>query len=127
LERTDSDENFYLVKDATLTAGSAAHPRREFDHNLQEAVVLLFTPTHDKNQYVSKTIWYDPAGVEYRTNRQTHSKRQDEEQGLPSKKGGVTRLHVMPLKELWEHKAGVWKVELYIDDVLARRISFSVR
>ena len=127
IEHTDKDEKYYLVKSAILTAGSAALPRDHFDHAMQNSVNLIFTPAMDRNIYVSKTIWYDPDGNEFRTIRQTHSKKAEGDKGIEPKKGGTPRIHTMPLYDLWKHKPGLWKVELYIDDQLARRLSFSVR
>jgi hypothetical protein len=126
IERTDSDENYYLLKNLWLTAGSAAHPRQDFDHTVQESVNLVFVPANEKNHYVSRTKWIDPSGQEYRVIRQTHEKTTDEREGDARPKGGTTRLHSVSTKELYAHKPGLWKVELYLDDVLARRLTFSV-
>jgi hypothetical protein len=127
IERTDKDENYYLVKSAILTAGSAALPREHFDHAMQNSVNLIFKPSQDRNYYVSKTVWYDPDGVEFRTIRQTHSKKAEGDKGIDPKKGGTPRIHTMSLYDLWKRKPGLWKVELFIDDQLARRRTFTVR
>ena len=125
--RTDPDEAYYLVKSAILTAGSAAHPRKHFDHYLQDSVHLIFTPARERRHYISKTIWYDPSGEEYKTMRQTHDRKKEEDQGIDRKPGAVAREYSMSLHELWKHKPGLWKVELYLDNELARRLAFSVR
>jgi hypothetical protein len=127
IEKTSADEHYYLLKNLWLTAGSAALPREHFDHTMQETVNLIFVPANEKNYYVSKTVWTDPNGVEFRTIRQTHDKKSEEDKGEDSKKGGKQRVHSMPLQELYKHKPGMWKVELYLDDQLARRLKFSVR
>ena len=43
--------------------------------------------------------------------------------GKRTERCGSTR---MPVKRLYDHKKGRWKVELYIDDDLARRMTFTV-
>jgi len=126
IEKTASDENYYLLKNIWLTAGSAAHPRKDYDHVVQESVNLVFVPANEKNRYVSKTRWIDPSGQEYRVIRQTHEKVKEEKEGEKRPRGGTPRMHSMSTKELFEHKPGLWKVELYLEDVLARRLSFSV-
>jgi hypothetical protein len=127
IERTDKDEKYYLVKSAILTAGSVALPREHFDHAMQNSVNLIFKPAQERNYYVSKTVWYDPEGNEFRTIRQTHSKKTEGDKGVRHPKGPVTRVYTMPLYDLWKHKPGLWKVELFIDDQLARRLTFTVR
>jgi hypothetical protein len=124
---TDKDEEYYLVKSATLTAGSTALPRDHFDHAMQDSVNLIFKPAQERNYYISKTVWYDPDGVEFRTIRQTHSRKAEGDKGIRHPRGPVTRVHTMPLYDLWKHKPGLWKVELFIDGQLARRLSFTVR
>jgi hypothetical protein len=127
IQHTDSDEQYYLIKRVCLTAGSTAHPRTFFDHTMQDAVHLVFVPATEPNHYVTKTIWYDPDGHEFRTIRQTHDKQAETARGFERPKGGTTQIHMMPLAELYKHKPGLWKVELYIDNKLARRLSFTVR
>lgn len=127
IERTASDEAYYLVKKIYLTAGSAAQPRYLYDHMMQDTINLVFVPASEKNQYTTKTIWYDPAGQEFRTIRQTYDKRSEEKDGTERPKGGSTRVHTMPTRELFQHKPGLWKVELFLDDVLVRRFNFEVR
>lgn len=124
--RTSSDENFWLLKKIALTAGSTAHARTNFDHTMQEVVNVIFVPANEKNNYVTKTIWYDPSGQEFRTIQQTHVLREEQDKAHDRPKEGAQRIHSMPLKPLYQHKPGRWKVELFIDDQLARRLTFTV-
>lgn len=126
IERTAGDEKFYLIKKIALTAGSTAHARTNFDHTMQDTVNVIFVPANETPNYVTKTIWYDPSGLEFRTIRQTHVLRDEQDAAHERPKGGSQRIHSMPLKALWQHKPGLWKVELFIDDQLARRLSFNV-
>lgn len=125
--RTESDEHFYLVKDAFLTSGSTANPRETFDHRMHELVNLVFMPKDEKNSYVAESRWIDPLGIEYRTIRMTYDKQEETKKGIERPKGGATRIHTMPTAELYAHKPGMWKVALYLDGKLVRRLSFSVR
>lgn len=127
IEHTDSDEQFYLIKKLWLTAGSTAHPRTFFDHAMQDGVYVVFVPANEPNHYVTKTVWYDPMGNEFRTIRQTHDKQAETAKGIDRPKSGSTLIHMMPLQDLWKHKPGLWKVEVYIDNKLARRLTFNVR
>ncbi|MCA1961138.1 MAG: hypothetical protein LDL33_10090 [Desulfomonile sp.] len=124
--RTASDEKFWLLKNVVLTAGSTAHARTNFDHTMQDVVNVIFVPANEKNNYVTKTVWYDPSGLEYRTIQQTHVLREEQDKAHERPKGGSQRLHSMPLKALYQHKPGLWKVEVYIDNELARRLTFNV-
>ncbi len=36
------------------------------------------------------------------------------------------RMHALPVKELYRHKPGRWKVELSLDDVPVRRCQFVI-
>jgi hypothetical protein len=54
--------------------------------------------------------------------RQKESKKGDERQA-----SGSTRVHTVATKELYDHKPGLWKVELYIEKDLVRRLPFSIR
>jgi hypothetical protein len=127
LERTASDERFYLVKEAFLTGGSAYARKETFDHNMNESVNLFFIPKNEKNHYVAETRWFDPAGQEYRTIRQTYDVQQEHKTGGERRKEGTTRVHSMSTKELVNHKPGAWKVALYLDGALVRRLDFIVR
>ncbi|MEW6349223.1 MAG: hypothetical protein AB1646_09185 [Thermodesulfobacteriota bacterium] len=126
IEWTSSGEKYYLLKNCFLAAGNSLSPRQSFDHNMYENVSFCFVPANEKNHYVSKTLWYDPSGLEFRAIRQTHDKQQETKRGSERTPQGTTRIHSLPLKELYEHKRGLWKVELYLDDVLARRLPFTV-
>lgn len=127
VERTDSDEQYYLVKETRLLSSSSARPKDHFDHSLDDTVNLMFVPANEKNQYISKTIWYDPSGQEYRTIRQSHDKAKENPEALQGPKRGTSRIHTMPLLPMWKHKPGMWTVELYLDGQLARRLEFHVR
>jgi hypothetical protein len=127
IETTSSDENYYLLKDAFLTAGSAALPKDSFDHTMNDTVNLIFIPKNERNEYVAETRWLDPNDQEYRTIRTTFDVKKEGREGMDRRKDGTPRMHAMPTAELAAHKKGMWKVALYIDDKLARRLSFSVR
>ena len=127
IEWTPSDEKFYKVKSAFLTAGSAYHPKETFDHNMNESVNLFFTPRMEPNTYVAETIWYDPDEQEFRTIRTTYDAQQEGKKGEERQKEPATRVHSMPTKELYDRKPGLWKVALYIDKELVRRLSFTLR
>jgi hypothetical protein len=127
IEKTDKDEHYYLLKDVFLTSGSAAHARETFDHQLHEVANLVFIPKNEKNSYIAESRWYDPNGVEFRTIRTTHDKQAEGKQGIERpQSGGTTRIHSIPIADLFAHKPGLWKVVLYLDGKLARRLSFSV-
>ena len=125
--KTADDEQFYLVKDVFLTGGSTFSPRESFDHNMHETVSLFFMPKDEKNTYVAESRWQDPLGLEFRTIRTTYDKQQEGKKGIERPKGGSTRVHTIPTSELFAHKPGMWKVALYLDGKLARRLSFAVR
>jgi hypothetical protein len=125
--RTDSDEHFYLVKDARLTTGSPAAARKSFDHTIHEFVKLYFIPKDEKNTYTTESRWQDPSGTEFRAIRATYDKKEEAQKGIERTKGGTPRVHSIPTAELYLHKPGLWKTALYIDGKLARRLSFSVR
>jgi hypothetical protein len=127
IEKTAADEKFYLVKDVFLTAGSAYTSKETFDHNLNDSINLFFTPTNEKSHYVAESIWYDPMDQEYRTIRSTQDVQQENKKDFERKKGGTPRVHTISTRELFDRKPGLWKVALYLDGQLARRLSFSVR
>lgn len=127
IERTDPDEAFYRVNDVFLTASSASSPRETFDHNLNEAVHLYFTPKDEKPTYVTESVWQDPDGQEYRTIRETYDKVREQKKGIERTNKSTPRIHTMPTKELYAHKPGMWKVSLYIEKQLVRRLSFLVK
>ena len=127
IEWTAADEKFYLVKNVFLTAGSAYNPKETFDHNMNESVNLFFTPKIEPNTYVAESIWLDPNGQEFRTIRTTYDAQKESKKGDERQKEPTTRVHTMPTKELYEHKPGLWKVALYIDKDLVRRLTFTLR
>jgi hypothetical protein len=127
IEKADADEEYYLLKDVKLTGGLSAAQREHFDHTLLRSVNVVFVPNNEKNHYISKTVWYDPSGTEYRMIRKTHDKQQEVAQGEERKDGGTPRVHSIKSKELFEREPGRWKVELFLDDRLARRLEFTVR
>ncbi len=127
IESTSKDENYYLLKDAFLTAGSAALPKESFDHTMNDMVTLIFIPKNERNEYVAETRWIDPNDQEYRVLRTSFDVKKEGREGIDRRKEGTPRMHAMPTRELAAHKKGLWKVALYIDDKLARRLSFSIR
>ncbi len=126
IERTPSDEAFYLLKEFRLTAGSPT-PKENFDHATNETVNLVFAVNNEKGVYVTESRWYDPNDEEYRIKRVTYDRTEEGKKGIERPKGGATRVHTMSTKELYDHKPGLWKVALYIDGQLARRQTFFVR
>jgi len=127
IERTGSDEEYYLAKDIFLTAGSAFSQRDSFDHNMHESINVFFVPRNETNTYIIETIWYDPAGQEFRTIRTTHDKQRESAKGDVRAPTGTTRVHSIPTKDLFEHKPGSWKVALYLDGKLVRKLDFTLR
>jgi hypothetical protein len=127
IEKTAADEKYYLVKEAFLTPGTAYGPKESFDHALNDVVNLCFKPNNEKNHYVAESRWFDPSGQEYRTIRQTYDLREENKKDQERPKGGSTRTHTLTTKELVDHKPGMWKVALYMDDQLVRRLNFFIR
>jgi hypothetical protein len=127
IERADADEKYYLVKDAFLTAGSAYNRKEAFDHNMNESVNLIFTPKMEQNTYVTESVWIDPNGEEFRKIRLTYDAQKETKKGDERNPGGSTRVHTMSTKDLYDHKPGIWKVALYIEKDLVRRLTFSLR
>jgi hypothetical protein len=127
IERAAPDEAFYLVNDVFLTASSSFSRREIFDHNLNEAVHLYFTPKDEKPTYTVESVWEDPNGQEFRTIRTTYDKAREQKQGIEREKKSTPRIHTVPTKELYAHKPGMWKVSLYLDKQLVRRLTFLVK
>ncbi|MCX5860734.1 MAG: hypothetical protein WCG29_10825 [Desulfomonile sp.] len=127
IETTAKDEKYYLVKDVFLTAGSAYVSKQAFDHNMNESINLVFTPVNEKNHYITETVWIDPSEQEFRTIRMTHDVGTESKRDQDRKKSGTPRVHSISTLELFNRKPGLWKVALYVDGNLARRLSFSVR
>jgi hypothetical protein len=127
IDVTPKGEKFYLVKDVFLTSGSAYHRKELFDHTMNDSVNLYFSPKDERNRYVAESIWYDPTGVEFRTIRQTYDVKEENKTGEERPKGGTTRVHSMSTEEMAKHKPGMWKVALYLDGDLVRRLNFTVR
>jgi hypothetical protein len=126
--RTATDEKYYLLKEVFLTSGSAYTQKDAFDHTMNEVVNLFFTPRQEKNNYVAESIWTDPSGIEFRTIRTTYDVQveQKKESGM-SPRTGKQRVHTMSTREMFNHKPGLWKVALYIDGEMARRLTFSIQ
>ncbi len=127
IEKTSTDEKYWLVKEAFLSAGSTYNRRKAFDHSMNESVNLCFIPKMEPNAYVAESVWYDPNGEEYRKIRTTYDVQKESKKGDERLKSGTTRIHSVPTKELYEHKPGRWKVALYIDKDLVRKLTFSLR
>lgn len=127
IERAAGDEEYYLAKDIFLTAGSAAAQRNSFDHNMHPSISLFFVPRNETNTYVAESIWYDPGGQEFRTIRTTYDKQRESKKGDERSTKGTTRIHTVPTRELFNHKPGPWKVALYLDNKLVRRLDFTLR
>jgi hypothetical protein len=127
IERAGSGEEYYLAKDIYLTAGSAFHQRNAFDHNMHESINLFFVPRHETNTYILESIWYDPTGQEFRTIRTSYDKQRETSKGEERAESGTPRHHSMPTKDLFKHKPGSWKVAMYLDGKLVRKLDFTVR
>jgi len=127
IENAGADEKYYLVKDAFLTGGSAYNRRETFDHNMHESVNLFFTPKMEPNTYITESIWYDPNGAEFRKIRMTYDRQKESKKGDERQASGSTRVHTVATKELYDHKPGLWKVELFLEKDLVRRLPFSIR
>lgn len=127
IEKTSADENYWLVKEAFLSAGSTYNRRSSFDHNMNDAVNLYFIPKMEPNKYVAETIWYDPKGEEFQKIRTTYDLQSESKKGDVRPMSGSTRVHSMPTGKLYEHKPGQWEVALYIDKKLVRKLTFSLR
>ena len=128
IERAAPDEAYYLVNDVFLTASSASSARETFDHNMNESVNLYFVPKYEKPTYIAESVWQDPDGQEYRTIRTTYDKAREQKKGDERRQGISTpRMHTISTKELYEHKPGMWKVALYLEKQLVRRLNFLIR
>ncbi len=127
IEHSSADEYYYLVKDAYLSPGSAIGPKESFDHNVHSSVNLCFTPRNETNHYTAESIWYDPSNVEFRKIRETYDSQKESKKGMNRNPKGTMRIMSMPTEELFNHKPGLWKVELFLDDKLARRLTFAIR
>ena len=127
IESSASDEYYYLVKDVYLSPGSAIGAKDNFDHNIHSMVNLCFTPRNETNHYTAESIWYDPSNIEYRKIRETYDSQKESKKGQNRNPKGTMRIMSMPTEELYNHKPGLWKVELFLDDKLARRLTFTVR
>jgi hypothetical protein len=127
IETTGKDEEYYLLKSVTLTAGSTHSPKDTFDHTMHDTVNLFFVPRIEPNTYTAESRWYDPSGIEFRTVRQTYDRQRETKKGDDRDQAGTTRVHNMPVQELYNHKKGLWSVALYLDGKLARRLNFSIR
>ena len=129
IEKTASDEKFYLLQDAYLSSGSPDSVKQAFDHKMNPVITLVFVPRNEKNHYVAESIWYDPSGQEYRTIRRTYDIQAEGKKKIDRRplRGGSTRVHTISTEELYKRKPGLWKVLLYLDGELARRLEFTVR
>lgn len=130
IEKTASDEKYYLLKDVFLSSGSVHFSKTAYDHNLNPFINLCFTLRNELNKYTAESRWIDPAGQEYRTIRTTHDIQQEGKRSIDRRNefgGGTARIHTISTQELYNHKPGMWKVVLYIDGQLARRLEFAVR
>lgn len=127
IEPTTRSERYSLLKNAYFTAGSAAHPKHSFNHTMHETVNLVFVPRNERNEYVAESRWFDPTNQEFRTIRTNFDIKREAKAGIERRRDGTPRVHSMRTKEFADHKKGLWKVVLYIDNQLARQLTFSVR
>jgi len=82
IERTASDEAFYLVKEIHLSSGSIQTPKENFDHATNETVNLVFIPKNERPVYVTKSVWYDPNDQEFRTIRATYDRSEETKKAI---------------------------------------------
>jgi hypothetical protein len=127
IEHTSSSEYYYLVKDIYLSPGASIGAKETFDHNVHSLVNLYFTPRNETNTYTAESIWYDPSDSEYRKIRETYDAQKEGKKGVNRNPKGTTRIMSIPTEELYNHKPGLWKVELYLEGKLVRRLTFTVR
>ncbi len=127
IEHTSTNEYYYLVKDVHLSPGSAIGAKDNFDHNVHSSVFLYFTPRNETNSYTAESIWYDPSDSEYRKIRETYDTQKEGKKGINRNPKGTVRTMAIPTEELYNHKPGLWKVELYLEGKLVRRLTFTVR
>lgn len=129
IEKTASDEKYYLLEDIFLSSGSADKVKQAFDHKMNPVINLVFIPRNEKNRYVAESVWYDPSGQEYRTIRKTYDIQEEGKKSIDRRplRGGSTRVHTISTEELYQRKPGLWKVVLNLDGELARRLEFTVR
>lgn len=127
IEWTSKAESHWLLKNVFLTGGSAYNPRDTFDHSLQDTVNLVFVPSNEKPHYISRSVWTDPSGEEFRVIRQTHDKNEESQRMEERNEKGTTRIHSVSTHDLFSRGVGKWTVEVYIDDVLARKLTFTLR
>lgn len=127
IERSSADEKYYLVKDVHLSPGSAIGAKETFDHNVHNTVYLYFTPRNEPNKYTAEAIWYDPSDIEFKKIRETYDNKNESKKAEQRKRTGTTRVMSIPLSELYDHKPGLWRVSLYLDGELARKLTFTVR
>ncbi|MGC8659576.1 MAG: hypothetical protein ACP5U1_10930 [Desulfomonilaceae bacterium] len=127
IETSAADEHYYLVKDAYMSPGSLIGAKDNFDHNIHSSVLLCFTPRNEPNHYTAESVWYDPSDVEYRKIRETYDSQKESKKGMSRNPKGTMRVMSLPTQELYDHKPGLWKVELFLDGKLARRLNFTVR
>lgn len=125
IERTGSDEAFYLVKEFHLSSRSLQTSKKTFDHLRDETINLVFVPR--TSVHITEGRWYDPDEQEFRIIRHVYDRSEETKKAIERPKGGATRVHSIPTKELYDHKPGLWKVVLYIDNQLAGTQTFFVK
>jgi hypothetical protein len=113
-----------LLKEFHLSSASLQTPKKKFDHHTDEIVNLVFVPR--KSVQIAESRWYDPSDKEFRIIRHVYDRSKEAKKAIERPKGGVTRVHHIPTKELYDHKPGLWKVALYIDNQLPLRQTFLV-
>ena len=113
-----------LLKEFHLSAASLQTRKRNFDHHTDETVNLVFVPR--KSVHIAESRWYNPNDREFRIIRHVYDRAKEPKKAIERPKGGATRVHYIPTKELYDHKPGLWKVALYIDNQLAGRQTFLV-
>ena len=127
IEKASADEKYYLVKDVFLTAGLAYNRKEAFDHNMNESVNLFFIPKMEQNTYVAESSMVRPQRRRISQNKKDLRRAERDKKGDDRQASGTTRVHTMPTKELYDHKPGLWKVALYLENDLVRRLTFSIR
>jgi hypothetical protein len=113
-----------LLKEFHLSPASLQTSKKKFDHHADETVNLVFVPR--KSVHIAESRWCDPSDQEFRIIRHVYDRSKEAKKAIERPKDGITRVHSMPTKELYDHKPGLWKVALYIDNQLAGRQTFLV-
>lgn len=113
-----------LLKEFHLNPASIRTHKGTVYYLTNEFVSLVFVPRNEKPSYIAESRWYDPTDQEFRTIMVAYDRPEQTEK---SPESGYFRVHSMPARELYDHRPGMWKVALYIDNQLAGTQTFFVK